>query len=267
MIRRALDGHWLCISQPEHARLAGAMAEAWGRPPFLPPVPRTEVLRAVAEHDNGWAEWEAAPGLDPAAGGPFHFIEMPVADHLAIWRRGVQRMLERNPYAGLLVSMHGAALMRFRLDPAARTPESARGAVRTLLVEQERLQTARRKGLGLRPRYREAVASARLTANFRILQFLDALSLLLCCGARERQTFTAVPLGEGQRRTEIEFTPDAEGATLTPYPFTADPARLAATGRLLPSTPLSDLAALHAAWGEAPERSLTFTLRSGAAGA
>ena len=266
MIRRALDGHWLCISQPEHARLAGAMAGAWGRPPFLPPVPRTEVLRAVAEHDNGWAEWEAAPGLDPTAGGPFHFIEMPVADHLAIWRRGVQRMLERNPYAGLLVSMHGAALMRFRLDPAARTPEAERAAVRTFLAEQERLQAALRQGLAMRSRYREAVASARLTANFRILQFLDALSLLLCCGARERQTFTGVPLGEGQRRTEIEFTPDAEGATLTPYPFTADPARLAATGRLLPSTPLPDLAALHAAWGEAPERSLTFTLRSGAAG-
>jgi hypothetical protein len=296
MIRRVMDGHWLCISQPEHARLAGAMAEAWGRPPFLPPVPRTEVLQAVAEHDNGWAEWEAAPGLAPAAGGPFHFTEMPVADHLAIWRRGVQRMLERNPYAGLLVSMHGAALMRFRLDPGARTPEAARAAapdirpgdaprqaaqrraraarppvgagaaVRTFLAEQERLQAALRQGLAMRSRYREAVASARLTANFRILQFLDALSLLLCCGARERQTFTAVPLGEGQRRTEIEFTPDAEGATLTPYPFTADPARLAATGRLLPSTPLPDLAALHAAWGEAPERSLTFTLRSGAAG-
>lgn len=267
MIRRALDGHWLCISQPEHARLAGAMAEAWGRPPFLPPVPRTEVLQAVAEHDNGWAEWEAAPGLDPAAGGPFHFTEMPVADHLAIWRRGVQRMLEQNPYAGLLVSMHGAALMRFRLDPAARTPDAERAAVRTFLAEQERLQAALRQGLAMRSRYREAVASARLTANFRILQFLDALSLLLCCGAGERQTFTAVPLGEGQRRTEIEFTPDAEGATLTPYPFSADPARLAATGRLLPSTPLPDLAALHAAWGEAPERSLTFTLRPGAAGA
>ncbi|MGH7394519.1 MAG: DUF3891 family protein, partial [Candidatus Methylomirabilales bacterium] len=40
MIRRAIDGHWLCISQPDHARFAGAMGEAWGRPPFLPPVPR-----------------------------------------------------------------------------------------------------------------------------------------------------------------------------------------------------------------------------------
>ena len=157
MIRRALNGHWLCISQPEHARLAGAMAEAWGRPPFLPPVPRTEVLQAVAEHDNGWVEWEAAPGLDRAAGRPFHFTEMPVADHLVIWRRGAQRMLEQNPYAGLLVSMHGAALMRFRLDPAARTPEVDRAAVRTFLGEQERLQAALREGQIGRASCRERV--------------------------------------------------------------------------------------------------------------
>lgn len=267
MIRRALDSHWLCIGQPAHAHLAGAMAEAWGRPPFLAPDPRTEVLQAVAEHDNGWAEWEAAPALDPAAGHPFHFTEMPVADHLAIWRRGVQRMLERNPYAGLLVSMHAAALMRFRLERAARTPEPERATVRTFLAEQERLQATLREGLAARPRYREAVASARLTANFRLLQLLDALSLLLCGGATEPQTFTAVPLGEGQRRTELEFTPEEGGARLQPYPFTADPACFSVTGRLLPAARLPDPAALHAAWGQAPEQRLSFALRSGSAGA
>ncbi|HEU5394357.1 MAG TPA: DUF3891 family protein [Candidatus Methylomirabilis sp.] len=267
MIRRALNSHWLCIGQPEHARLAGAMAEAWGRTPFLPPEPRTEVLQAVAEHDNGWAEWEAAPGLDPAAGCPVHFTEMSVADHLVIWRRGVQRMLERNPYAGLLVSMHGAALMRFRLEKAARTPEADRAAVRTFLAEQERLQAALREGLAARSRYREAVARARLTANFRLLQLLDALSLLLCCGATEPQTFPAVPLGEGLRRTDLEFTPEAGGAALRPYPFTETPGRFSVTGRLLPATRLPDPAALHAAWARAPERGLTFTLRSGNGGA
>lgn len=267
MIRRALDGDWLCISQPEHAHLAGAMAEAWGHPPFLPPVPRAEVLRAVAEHDNGWLEWEAAPGLDPTTGRPVHFTEMPVAEHLAIWRRGVQRMLEANPYAGLLVSMHGAALMRFRLEPTARTPETDRAAVRTFLAEQERLQAALREGLTLRPRYREAVRPARLTANFRLLQLLDALSLLLCCGETEPQTFTAVPLGEGQRRTDLEVTPAPDGAALSPYPFTREPATFAVTGRLLPVRRLEGPAALHAAWTQAPERRLTFTLRTGTLGA
>lgn len=266
MIRRALDSYWLCIGQPEHARLAGAMAEAWGRPPFLPPEPRIEVLQAVAEHDNGWGEWEAAPALDPAAGHPFHFTEMPVADHLVIWRRGVQRMLEQNPYAGLLVSMHGAALMRSRLEKGARGPEEDRAAIRTFLAEQERLQAALREGLATRPRYREAVTRARLTANFRLLQLLDALSLLLCCGGTEPQTFTAVPLGEGVRRTDLQFTPEAAGAHLKPYPFTADPARFSVTGRLLPAGRLPDPPALHAAWGRAPERGLTFTLRSGSGG-
>jgi hypothetical protein len=267
MIRRKVDGGWLCISQPEHARLAGAMAEAWGHPPFLPPAPRAELLRAVGEHDNGWLEWEEAPALDPRAGLPFHFTEMPVADHLAIWRRGVQRMLEQNPYAGLLVSMHGSALMRFRLEPAARTPEAERAAVRLFLEEQERLQAALREGLKARVRYREAVAKGRLTANFRLLQFLDVLSLLLCCGADEPQVFTALPLGEGRRRTDLEVAPDPEGAMLTPYPLTRDPASFAVTGRLLPGRPFADPGALHAAWRDAPERRLTFTLRSGNPGA
>ncbi|MBI2080217.1 MAG: DUF3891 family protein [candidate division NC10 bacterium] len=267
MIRRALDGHWLCIGQPEHAQFAGAMAEAWGHPPFRPPVPRAEVLRAVAEHDNGWLEWEAAPGLDPGTGRPLHFTEMPVAEHLAIWRRGVQRMLEANPYAGLLVSMHGAALMRFRLERAARTGEPDRASLRAFLAEQERLQAALREGLGLRPRYRDAVRPARLTANFRLLQLLDALSLLLCCGEREPQTFTGVPLGEGHRRTDLAVTPAPDGAALAPYPFTREPAAFAVTGRLLPVRPFPDPAALHAAWAQAPERRLTFTLRAGTPGA
>jgi hypothetical protein len=267
MIRRALDGNWLCISQPEHARFAGAMAEAWGRPPFRAPIPRAEVLRAVAEHDNGWLEWEAAPGLDPATGRPLHFTEMPVAEHLAIWRRGVQRMLEANPYAGLLVSMHGAALMRYRLEPDARTPEADRAAVRTFVAEQERLQAALREGLALRPRYRDAVRPARLTCNFRLLQVLDALSLLLCTGESESQTFTGVPLGEGHRRSDIEVTPAPDGAALTPYPFTREPAPFAVTGRLLPACPMEGPAALRPVWAQAPERRLTFTLRAATPGA
>ncbi len=59
---------WL-ITQPAHAELSGQLAAHWGNEEFAAPGHfaasadservRREVVLAVAEHDNGWWEWEA----------------------------------------------------------------------------------------------------------------------------------------------------------------------------------------------------------------
>src|SRR5690349_8079583 len=64
MIRRELrltDGEpiWLFISQVDHARVSGEIVAQRKEPPT------TEVIEAISHHDDGWAEWEAAPKFNP----------------------------------------------------------------------------------------------------------------------------------------------------------------------------------------------------------
>ncbi len=55
MLRLETETGWWLVTHPDHARLAGAFAERWGNERFLPPEPRTNVLRGIACHDDGWA--------------------------------------------------------------------------------------------------------------------------------------------------------------------------------------------------------------------
>ena len=75
MLKTKQDDEWWLITQPAHAELAGQMAAHWGNDTFASPGHfatsthpdrlKQEVLLAIAEHDNGWWEWEADPALSP----------------------------------------------------------------------------------------------------------------------------------------------------------------------------------------------------------
>ena len=114
MIRRdePADGapsHWALISQVEHARLAGRLAEPWVDGPFAPLWPRDELLWAIEHHDDGWRQWEACPGVDSRTGRPRNFTEMPAAEALAIWRHSVDAAAAAFPLAGYVVAGHFCA--------------------------------------------------------------------------------------------------------------------------------------------------------------
>ncbi len=80
MLKTTRDGQVWLITQPAHAELAGKMAAHWGNEEFAVPGHfaasadperlRREVVLAVAEHDNGWWEWEADPPLSTEDGLP-----------------------------------------------------------------------------------------------------------------------------------------------------------------------------------------------------
>ena len=80
MLKRQVGSELWCITQPDHAAVSGYLAAHWGngefaRPGYFAPFPEAERLRAetilaIAEHDNGWWEWEADPQRDPADGLP-----------------------------------------------------------------------------------------------------------------------------------------------------------------------------------------------------
>ena len=77
---------------------------------------RDAILRAIAEHDNGWTEGDAAPSVNPATGQIFDFISAPIAVRQGVWPRGVAR-LAGDPWAAALVAQHAIVIYdRFHAD-------------------------------------------------------------------------------------------------------------------------------------------------------
>jgi Protein of unknown function (DUF3891) len=122
MIRRELTMPggkqlWLLVSQVAHARVSGEIVRRWNEE-FT-----AEVVAAIAHHDDGWAEWEAAPKLDPEFGRPYSFMEMPLADALAIWSDSIASARKFGPLAGWIVASHFFVLLGdsdHAAEPAAR---------------------------------------------------------------------------------------------------------------------------------------------------
>ncbi len=250
MIRRADAGDWLIIRQPDHAAPCGLFAERWGAGPFAPVAPRESLIFAARDHDNGWVDWEAAPTVDPEAARPRNFTEMPIPEVLAIWRRGPRRAADRDPYAGLLVSLHAARLFRPRLA-AGRDPAEDREHLRHYLEEQAGFQAKIREPLGLD----EAVVAA----HSRLIGTWDRLSLLLCCGPIPAAALEEVPARQGA--LAVRVVPAGErSAALDPYPFTGGPLAVAVPARRIPARRYQTSDALREALAAAPVETLEFTL-------
>lgn len=79
---------------------------------------RESILLATAEHDNGWAEEDAAPTVHPATGGVVDFINATTSVRQTVWPRSVAR-LAHDRWAAALVAQHALAVHdRFRAEAA-----------------------------------------------------------------------------------------------------------------------------------------------------
>src|SRR5688500_6183720 len=113
MIRHTQGDAFLLIAQHDHALLSGRFAERVGNGMFAPPSPYQQVVDGVALHDCGWpVHDEAAPTLN-AKGIPLHVLESPMAVATRVWTESVKRASEKDPYTGLLVSLHVTALSTY----------------------------------------------------------------------------------------------------------------------------------------------------------
>lgn len=123
MIRRDDGESWLLITQVDHAHLAGDLAAAWGNAQ-TPPVPEpTLLLPAIRDHDEGWRSWEKSPRIHPDTGIPREFLEMPMVDAVAIWRRSIEvcHRRERSLADAFAVFEHFLATRSKRLTPDRTT--------------------------------------------------------------------------------------------------------------------------------------------------
>jgi hypothetical protein len=166
------------VTQPDHGRLAGALAEHWGNDEFALPALREPLLYTAAYHDDGWKPLDEEPVWDPSEQRPAHFLEVPLPVVAAAYRQGVDAIYEASPIAGALESLHFTGFYRARwgMDDAPHVDHPDVPGI----VEFEEDRRARA--------IRESWPTARARSDFErdvwhayeILQVLDLLSLCLC---------------------------------------------------------------------------------------
>jgi hypothetical protein len=226
MIVRATPQGVRHVNQADHARFAADLLRLFRLPELVGRPRRDLLLRAVAEHDNGWWEADAAPYLAPDGIGALDFRALPPAPKQEIWRRGVERFADESPYLAALLAAHALRLSaRFRAEPAWGDFRAA------LATRQAELLAA--SGCG----------PPELAADDRWLEFADALSLAVCAG--ESSLFAA---------SEWQLTlRGAEGTdvVLDPFPF-AGTTVFELSCRSLPATRFDSAAALAVALATSP---------------
>jgi hypothetical protein len=171
VIVRDAGNAWQVVLQTDHADLSAGFARAWADT-----GPRHDSLVLATErHDDGWAVWEQSPLVD-AEGAPVGFLDVQVPAHLAFYRAGIAAIADEDPYAGLLVSMHGAGIyqQRYGEDPGLKLSHADEVAelVEAFVAEQEASVPARLAAAGVDDELR--------WADYRRLQAYDRLSLLFC---------------------------------------------------------------------------------------
>lgn len=208
--------------QTDHADLAAGFARAWAER-----GPRHDsVVLAARRHDDGWATWERSPLVD-ATSRPVAFLDVHVPAHLAFYRAGIVAIADEDPYAGLLVSMHGSGIYRQRYgtDPAlalTRAPE-VQERVDEFVAEQEAAYPERME--------QAAVSDALRWEDYHRLQWYDRFSLAFCMRDWDEpaEAFDVGP---------YRFEPRGPWrASVAPYPFDAPSVSVPLLRRRLPKRP------------------------------
>lgn len=237
--RRA--GRLILITQPDHAGLAGQLAEGWGNERFAIPAPREALICAADHHDDGWHELDGRPTYNESARRPAHFTELPLSVTVGPYGRGVESVYARHAHAGVLVGMHFSGFYTSRWGAGGGPPSDDPVARQVVRTQEARWMPALREAWGYRG-LRSAFDVATWYA-YEVLQAVDLLSLALGLMDLESggaggepldvgatlgrvdqpvggRIVTSAPTVAGGEHVPITVQPAGLGAvTLDPYPF------------------------------------------------
>lgn len=218
------------VTQPDHAKLSGALAAALDRERL--PYITGEVIAGIAAHDSGWLALDGAaprPILPPYEpdGRLRSFLNTPPDLFLNAWTASIQHSEQIGPTAGTMVSQHFERLAQFRLERQEDSAEDV-ARLRSFLVQES----------SRRERLRKGTDSKYSEERLILLQVCDVVSLYWCCGLDCAITIPQ-QLGAGHIRVlRRDDTTELHGVPLRTA-FEADcPAYLWRTGSptLLPDT-------------------------------
>jgi hypothetical protein len=233
MIVRPGDRVLHLITQPDHAALAYRIMDRWEA--LHDAARRASILLAVAEHDNGWREPDAAPSVDPGTGRIHDFVTAPAAVRQAVWPRGVARLANEanDPWAAALVAEHAVTVYdRFRSDAQWSNFFAEMEATRDRMV-----------GASGRTAH-------QLAADYAYVRIGDLISLTFCSRWTDPQKFERWTIQlDGDRVTvspnsfAVEFSIEVECREIADRVYRSD-AELAEALRSAPSIALTGLVAI-----------------------
>lgn len=232
--------HLLVIRQTDHAFLAAFFAREWGNERFSKPQPNVSFCLAVAEHDNGWTDWELQPTLDPKTHLPYSFMSIPTETHIAIYKQGIERLVKVDHYAGLLAVMHASELYdRARATMpgySAKYVKSYESQIVSDFVQQLRLQQLRLKtDLRSNPAMKAYAEERLLKKNAARLEVMDRLSLHFCMNPEQNLILEGVPVNDQDDETDMELHSEGAGVVaIAPYPFRRDSLSFSIMARRVP---------------------------------
>lgn len=217
----------LLITQPDHAQLAADLVASIRTEPALGGAARRTILLATHEHDNGWAEVDAEPTVDPDTGRPHDFMTGPASVKHELWLRGITRVAKVNARAGALVAEHAVTVYGYRRrEPEWRPFFESITAMRDDLLQQIGMLTG--------------TARTVFQAAYRCVQLGDAFSLQFCNAWAQPQT-------------ALDYRAAMDGDTLliSPDPFAGALIPLRVLGRRIPARRYRDDADLRSTLAEA----------------
>jgi hypothetical protein len=233
IVSRLGNGQLLVVRQSDHGVQAGLISSAWGNDEIAPVTNRrAATIAAATHHEDGWKEWEQHPTLDSATGHPVQFHAVAPDEHVPAYRKGIAMASARDPWTGLLVSMHGAGLYNDRYG-TYRLEEIGEQA----LTDRERLLVHEFLAdmLALQGRlYTDSVGHAAITAPhqdaevleaYLLLQVWDRISLQFAFRQAIDGTIRPLPLGGGRDGALACRSAGRMTMTLDPYPFAEDVAQ------------------------------------------
>lgn len=262
IVRPLPDDRLLCINQTSHALMAEEFCRAWGNDDFARPQPYTAVMAGIAQHDNGWFEWEQRPRLR-ADGYPMDFMHGPTgAEKIAQWQTGVDRAAAQHPYAGLLVARHAVRLYQRYVE---QLPADEQADVAAFVARQAELTAQVRRLWGEDAVFGPALQESRLAANTHLLKFGDSASLATLTPWGSPTVLAHCPLDGEDAYVDIVMSVGEDVITFDPWPFGVEAFTVAIHGRVLPQTHFADDAAYRRALSAAPLLRLTWQVRRAAA--
>ena len=233
----------------QHTEFCGQLAAAFGNDSFSAFDPRSEMIYVIANHDRGWDSYDAAPGLDPETGLPYSLVRTPPMASLATNYGSPEFNEQHHPYCGLLSSMHSWGLhnrrygfsqyvVKNRSTTSIQVPPEFDGTKQQMLAREVARQERLKAQLQSEPATAEWVTDSHLYQNYKLLQFLDTLSLYFHLDHDETrgvEKYIHVPLSATEDTDVTVNRVDKGVYSLSPFPFSESGASVECSGRYMSS--------------------------------
>ena len=234
--------HYRMITQNDHGDLAGQFAAHWGNEQFARLKPYQSMVLAAEAHDNGWWDWDVYPSVDEQ-GVPLPFTRTPREIRSGFYGRGIDNVIGRDLYAGLMVSMHGVGLPQKRYGTMPTMADRQDEFSQRFIAEREPTHKVLIEKIRKSEQYAGMDSQEQIWLNYLMMQVFDRLSLFFCAnfdlttvpptGAHTAgkgyygPSVKPTPVRLGEEDTELKLRAvDPKTVVVEPYPFDQSPLRV-----------------------------------------